>query len=51
MTVGEFSSPLLKGPAGKLQPGTGEIAAAVRNLRSVMREASDKYRDVNGLKA
>ena len=27
MTVGEFSSPLLKGPAGKLQPGTGEISA------------------------
>ena len=23
MTVGEFSSPLLKGPDGKLQPGTG----------------------------
>lgn len=45
MTVGEFSSPLLKGPAGKLQPGKGEIAAAVRNLRGVMREASDKYRN------
>ena len=32
MTVGEFSSPLLKGPAGKLQPGTGEIGAAVQKL-------------------
>ena len=27
MTVGEFSSPLLKGPEGKLRPGTGQIAA------------------------
>ena len=50
MTVGEFSSPLLKGPAGKLQPGTGEIAAAVEKLRAVMREASDRYRDERGLK-
>lgn len=51
MTVGEFSSPLLKGPAGKLQPGTGEIGAAVDKLRAVMREASDLYRDADGLKA
>ena len=50
MTVGEFSSPLLKGPAGKLQPGTGEIAAAVEGLRAVMRRASDQYRDEGGLK-
>ena len=50
MTVGEFSSPLLKGPAGKLEPGTGEISAAVQNLRAVMRAASDQYRDGNGLK-
>jgi ribulose-phosphate 3-epimerase len=50
MTVGEFSSPLLKGPNGKLQPGTGEIAAAVRRLREVMDAASDQYRDANGLK-
>ena len=42
MTVGEFSSPLLKGPNGKLQPGTGEIAAAVATLRAVMDEASDE---------
>ena len=51
MTVGEFSSPLLKGPAGKLQPGSGEITAAVQSLRAVMRDASDKYRDEKGLKA
>ena len=50
MTVGEFSSPLLKGPAGKLQPGTGDIAAAVDKLRAVMRQASDKYRGEKGLK-
>ncbi len=50
MTVGEFSSPLLKGPNGKLQPGTGDITKAVHKLRSVMDEASDKYRDENGLK-
>lgn len=36
MTVGEFSSPLLKGPNGKLQPGTGEITAAVKELRAAM---------------
>ncbi|MBL8134455.1 MAG: hypothetical protein JNL42_21520 [Anaerolineae bacterium] len=50
MTVGEFSSPLLKGPNGKLQPGTGEIAAAVSRLRAAMRAASDQYRDAGGLK-
>ena len=50
MTVGEFSSPLLKGPEGKVQPGTGQIEAAVNKLRAVMDEASDMYRDENGLK-
>jgi ribulose-phosphate 3-epimerase len=50
MTVGEFSSPLLKGPEGKFVPGTGQIEAAVKKLRAVMDEASDKYRDTNGLK-
>jgi hypothetical protein len=45
MTVGEFSSPLLKGPNGKLQPGTGEIGAAVKRLRSVMDDASNRHRD------
>lgn len=48
MTVGEFSSPLLKGPNGKLQPGTGEIAAAVAKLRGVMDAASDMWRDEDG---
>jgi ribulose-phosphate 3-epimerase len=50
MTVGEFSSPLLKGPQGKFAPGTGQIEAAVKKLRAVMDEASDKHRDANGLK-
>lgn len=50
MTVGEFSSPLLKGPEGKLVPGTGAITAAVQKLRIVMTEASHCYRDANGLK-
>jgi len=49
MTVGEFSSPLLKGPNGKLQPGNGEIVAAVQKLRAVMDEASDLYRNEDGL--
>lgn len=49
MTVGEFSSPLLKGPEGKFQPGSGRIAAAAQKLRQVMDAASDKYRDGNGL--
>jgi hypothetical protein len=40
MTVGEFSSPLLKGPDGKFIPGTGQIEAAVKKLRAVMDEAS-----------
>lgn len=40
MTVGEFSSPLLKGPNGKLVPGAGEITAAVQRLRTVMDAAS-----------
>ena len=51
MTVGEFSSPLLKGPDGKLKPGTGQIGKAVEKLRAVMREASDDCRDDSGLKA
>jgi hypothetical protein len=48
MTVGEFSSPLLKGPNGKLKPGSGDIAAAVAKLRKVMDEASDQYRTPEG---
>jgi hypothetical protein len=50
MTVGEFSSTLLKGPEGKFVPGTGQIEAAVRRLRAVMDEDSNLYRDSNGLK-
>jgi ribulose-phosphate 3-epimerase len=49
MTVGEFSSPLLKGPDGKFVPGTGQIEAAVKKLRATMDEAGDKYRGENGL--
>lgn len=53
MTVGEFSSPLLKGPEGgkdgKLIPGTGQIEVAVKKLRAVMDEASQRYRGENGL--
>jgi ribulose-phosphate 3-epimerase len=49
MTVGEFSSPLLKGPNGKLKPGTGDIAAAVSKLRSVMDAASEQHRTTAGL--
>ena len=30
-------------------PGTGQIEAAVKKLRAVMDEASDKHRDENGL--
>ena len=36
MTVGEFSSPLMKGPDGKFVPGTGQIEMAVKKLRAVM---------------
>lgn len=50
MTVGEFSSPLLKGPEGKFVPGTGQIEAALKRLRAVMDGASDRYRDEDGLK-
>jgi ribulose-phosphate 3-epimerase len=50
MTVGEFSSPLLKGSQGKFVPGTGQIEAAVKKLRAVMDEASNLYREANGLK-
>lgn len=36
MIVGEFSSPFLKGPGGKLVLGTGQIESTVKKLRSVM---------------
>jgi ribulose-phosphate 3-epimerase len=50
MTVGEFSSPLLKGPAGKFAPGAGQIESAVKQLRARMDEASRQYRNEHGLK-
>jgi hypothetical protein len=50
MTVGEFSSPLLKGPQGKFVPGTGQIESAVKKLRATMEQASEKWRDDQGLK-
>ncbi|MHC1785224.1 MAG: ribulose-phosphate 3-epimerase [Anaerolineaceae bacterium] len=49
MTVGEFSSPLLKGPTGKFMPGTGQIKAAVNKLRAEMDRASDLHRTPAGL--
>ena len=49
MTVGEFSSPLLKGPQGKFIPGTGQIEAAVKKLRGVLDPAGERYRDARGL--
>ena len=44
MTVGEFSSPLLKGPNGKLKPGSGDIAKAVAKLRAAM-DAADALKN------
>lgn len=49
MTVGEFSSPLLKGPDGKLAPGSGLIEQAVKKLRAVLDTASAKFRNNTGL--
>jgi ribulose-phosphate 3-epimerase len=40
MTVGEFSSPLFKGPEGRYKAGTGEITAAVKRLRDALDRAS-----------
>ncbi len=50
MTVGEFSSPLLKGTRGRLVPGSGEIAAAVRALRERLDESAARHRSDSGLK-
>ncbi|RLW70190.1 MAG: hypothetical protein B6D68_01165 [spirochete symbiont of Stewartia floridana] len=50
MTVGEFSSPLLKGPTGRFVPGEGKIADAVRQLRSHLNSLSRRYRTANGLR-
>jgi hypothetical protein len=51
MTVGEFSSPFLKGPNGKLKPGTGEIPAAVQRMRKALDEATATHRTDKGLKS
>jgi ribulose-phosphate 3-epimerase len=50
MTVGEFSSPLLKGPEGKLAPGTGQIRQAVERVRVALDAAGMQYRSEGGLK-
>jgi ribulose-phosphate 3-epimerase len=44
MTVGEFSSPLFKGPEGRYKAGTGEIIAAVQRLRDALDRASGPRR-------
>ncbi len=49
MTVGEFSSPLLKGAHGKFVPGTGEIRAAVQRVRAALDQASEQYRTASRL--
>lgn len=48
MSVGEFSSPLLKGPEGKLKPGEGKIADAARDLKKLLTDLSNKYRKEDG---
>jgi len=40
MTVGEFSSPLFKGPEGRYRAGSGEIPRAVKRLREALDRAS-----------
>jgi ribulose-phosphate 3-epimerase len=50
MTVGEFSSPFLKGPNGKFIPGSGDISDAVHSIRQTLDEAADRYRTEHGLK-
>lgn len=50
MTVAEMSSPLLKGPNGKLAPGTGEIANAVTRVRAALDAAGESLRAARGLK-
>jgi ribulose-phosphate 3-epimerase len=48
MNVGEFSSPLLKGSQGKFKPGEGNIANATRELKGLLTELSEKYRNDDG---
>jgi ribulose-phosphate 3-epimerase len=44
MTVGEFSSPLFKGPAGRFKAGTREITGAVQRLRTALDEGQRNQR-------
>ena len=48
MTVGEFSSPLLKGPDGRFIPGEGRIAEAVRQLKEFLSPLAVRYRTGEG---
>jgi hypothetical protein len=53
MTVGEYSSALLKGPdgegpGGRFAPGSGRITAAVGRLREALQQAADRYRSGDG---
>lgn len=48
MSVGEFSSPLLKGPDGRFRPGEGKIADATRSLRKTLEELAGEYRNDDG---
>ena len=50
MTVGEFSSPLLKGPHGKFEPGAGGITAAVQHLKKKLDDASREFRSGSSLR-
>lgn len=48
MSVGEFSSPLLKGPDGRFKPGNGDIARAARDLKTFLGDLSRQYRNEDG---
>ncbi len=50
MTVAEMSSPLLKGPKGKLVPGSGDIPNAVARVRTALDAAGETFRSARGLK-
>ncbi len=48
LSVGEFSSPLMKGPEGRYKPGDRNIAQAARDLKAVLQRRSDTYRNDHG---